>query len=166
MPIPPIHWLNCRQIIIERSTAAKSVRMLPPEVVIPDMASKRASTGWSSWDSPESTYGSDTAPAASSHVSETTRNPSRTPTCSFPCENRSRPSPTAAVIAPAATNGQGVSEWPSAIAIGKRNASEKYLRSAPTRLRAAPTSTPTTRRRRPTGELTGPSRPPARGSTP
>ena len=40
MPMPPSHWLNCRQISIERSTAAMSVRTLAPEVVMPDMASK------------------------------------------------------------------------------------------------------------------------------
>ena len=37
MPMPPSHWVNCRQITIERSTAGMSVSTLAPVVVKPDM---------------------------------------------------------------------------------------------------------------------------------
>ena len=55
-------------------------------------------------------YGSATTAATRSQVSETMRKPSRTPTASLPLVTRSIPTPTAAVIAPAARNGQNGSE--------------------------------------------------------
>ncbi len=53
IPIPPSHWVNCRHISIEWSTASMSVRIDAPVVVNPDIVSKYASTGRSSWGSPE-----------------------------------------------------------------------------------------------------------------
>ena len=62
---------------------------------------------------------------AESHVSETTRNPSRTPTCSRPFVSAPIATPVPAVIAIAARNGTGVSECRIATTVGKTNASEK-----------------------------------------
>ncbi len=110
IPMPPSHWLNCRHIAMDLSSPARSATTLDPVVVIPDMASKYASTGRESCASLESTYGRATTAATRSQVSETTRNPSRTPTVSLPCVTSPIPIPSAAVIAPAARNGQGASE--------------------------------------------------------
>ena len=75
MPMPPIHWLNWRQSMSERSTVSYSIRTVAPVVVIPDIASKSASTGWSSCTSLEKTYGSETAAAPRSHVSDDDEEP-------------------------------------------------------------------------------------------
>ena len=40
IPIPPSHWVNCRHMSIDWSSAVKSVRTVAPVVVNPDMASK------------------------------------------------------------------------------------------------------------------------------
>ena len=110
IPIPPSHWLNWRHMAMDLSSARRSVATLEPVVVIPDMPSKYASTGRESCSSDERTYGSATTAATTSHVSATTRKPSRAPTVSLPSVTSSSPKPSAAVIAPAATNGQMGSE--------------------------------------------------------
>ena len=53
IPIPPSHWVNWRQIARLRGSASTCAMTLPPVVLKPDIPSKKASTGRSSWGSPE-----------------------------------------------------------------------------------------------------------------
>ena len=73
IPMPPSHWVNCRQRSSEWSTLSTLVRIDAPVVEKPDIDSKNASTGPSSCGSPESRYGMAPKIAAMSHVSATTR---------------------------------------------------------------------------------------------
>ena len=79
---------------------------LPPVVLKPDIPSKNASTGRSSCGSPERMYGSAPKAAAASHVSATTRNPSRMPSRCSPRVARATSAAIPPVIAPEARNGQ------------------------------------------------------------
>ena len=106
IPIPPSHWVNWRQIARLRGSSSTCVTTLPPVVLKPDMPSKKASIGRSSWGSPERMYGSAPNAAAASHVSATTRNPSRIPRRWSPRVAYVTAAATPPVIAPAARNGQ------------------------------------------------------------
>src|SRR5918994_308577 len=94
--------------------------------------------GLESCSPPAKRYGNEANPAARSHVSATTRKPSRTPSrLSGRSESRSSVHPRPTVIAPAAANGQNGSPYPSATRIGKTAASPRYLPRLPTRWRTA-----------------------------
>jgi hypothetical protein len=110
IPMPPNHCVNWRHIESDLSRVETSETTLEPVVVIPDMASKSASTGRESWSSPDSRYETAIATEPSSQVSATTRKPSRIPTRSFPRVAASRPQPPRAVSVPAATYGHHTSE--------------------------------------------------------
>ena len=55
IPMPPNHCVNCRHIESDLSSVETSATTLDPVVVMPDMASKSASTGRESWSSPDRT---------------------------------------------------------------------------------------------------------------
>ena len=110
MPMPPSHCVNWRHMSNERGSSSGAATMLAPVVVKPDIASKYALIGLLSGSSPEKTYGSAPKPAATIHVSDTTRKPSRMPTRSLPRVTNSSAQPTPAAIAPAARYGQKRSE--------------------------------------------------------
>jgi hypothetical protein len=88
-----------------RGRASRSVRIVEPVVVKPDVPSKNAFTGLANCGSSERRYGRALKTAASPHVRATTRKPSRAPTRSLPRVAASSPKPKAAVIPPAATKG-------------------------------------------------------------
>ena len=117
--MPPNHCEKQRHRPIVWFSAGMSVSTLAPVVVMPDIDSKYASIGYRSCDSPNM-YEIEIERAASAHVSETTRNPSRAPIVSPPFVSRSRPQPKSAVITPAATNGQIGSPYPSPTITGNR----------------------------------------------
>ena len=52
IPMPPSHWLSCRQISTDWSSASTLVTTVAPVVEKPDMPSKSASTGLESCASP------------------------------------------------------------------------------------------------------------------
>ena len=141
IPIPPSHWVSWRQKSRPRGSASTFVSTLPPVVLNPDMPSKYASTGRSSCGSPERMNGSAPSVAAASHVSATTRKPSRIPSRWSPRVPYATASPTVAPIAPAPRNGSGDSPYPAATAAGTRVAALRYATSVPTMLSAARTST-------------------------
>ena len=52
IPMPPSHWVNWRQIAMLRGSSSTCAATLPPVVLKPDIPSKYASSGRSSWGSP------------------------------------------------------------------------------------------------------------------
>ena len=55
IPMPPNHCVNCRHMESDLSRVETSATTLDPVVVMPDIASKSASTGRESWSSPDRT---------------------------------------------------------------------------------------------------------------
>jgi hypothetical protein len=53
IPMPPSHWLSCRQRRIDRSRLSTSVTTVDPVVENPAIPSKKASTGRDSCGSSE-----------------------------------------------------------------------------------------------------------------
>ncbi len=110
IPMPPSHWVNWRHMATERGRASMSVSTVAPVVVKPDIASKYASNGLESCGTSARRYVRAPYEAAHSHVSATTRNPSRTPTDETSPVALSSAQPAPLVIAPAARNGHTGSE--------------------------------------------------------
>jgi hypothetical protein len=93
--------------------------------VNPETDSKYALIGWARTPSPATTNGIAPNTGTSTHVRATTRNPSRGLASSRPVATNWRRTPTAAVAAPAITNGQTGSPYTRAIRVGKRYAGER-----------------------------------------
>ena len=148
-PRPPSHCVRARQKNIPRPSAPKSVRIVAPVVVRPDIDSNRASTNGN----PAAMYGIAERCAITSHVAETMASPSMrrnmlTSSAPVPPARRiARPSPAVAANVRTKTTPSRHSRCSAATPAGRSNAGAKRATSVPTVWTTMEPRTPTPSRR-------------------